>query len=46
MRPVKAMAIFVCHSIQKPSIAAPVAVSNSTGNRIAGYPTLDIAQWW
>jgi hypothetical protein len=38
MRPANAMAMLVCHSTQKPSIAAPVAVSNSTGNGIAGYP--------
>jgi hypothetical protein len=37
MRVVKAMAMLVCHSIQKPSIAAPVAASNSTGNGVAGY---------
>jgi hypothetical protein len=37
MRVVKAMAMLVCHSIQKPSIAAPVAESNSTGNDVAGY---------
>ena len=38
MRPVKAMAMLVCHPVQKAPIAAPVATSSSTGNGMAGYP--------